>query len=64
MKLKLGLNGALASTAMTFWVLNIGHLLFIFYGGCSESWKGFSSLALKDLWPVIKLSLASGVMVW
>ena len=63
-KLKFGLNGALASTAMAFWVPNIGQLLFIFCGGCSETWKGFSFLALKDLWPVLKLSLSSGVMIW
>ena len=63
-KLKFGLEGVLASTALAYWIPNIGQLMFIFYGGCPETWKGFSSLAFKDLWPVIKLSLSSGVMVW
>ncbi|RVW34869.1 Protein detoxification 21 [Vitis vinifera] len=62
-KLKFGLEGVLASTALAYWIPNIGQLMFIFYGGCPETWKGFSSLAFKDLWPVIKLSLSSGVMV-
>ncbi|KAK8610045.1 hypothetical protein V6N13_026589 [Hibiscus sabdariffa] len=31
--------------------------------GCKETWKGFSMLAFKDLWPVVKLSLSSGVML-
>jgi hypothetical protein len=39
-------------------------LLFIFCGGCPDTWSGFSWLAFKDLWPVIKLSLSSGVMIW
>ena len=63
-KLKFGLDGALISTIMAYWILNIGQLLFIFYGGCPETWQGFSILAFKDLWPIIKLSRSSGVMLW
>ncbi|KAL6336025.1 hypothetical protein AAG906_003652 [Vitis piasezkii] len=63
LKYKFGLEGALVSTALAYWIPNIGQLMFIFYGGCPETWKGFSSLVFKDLWPVIKLSLSSGVMV-
>ncbi|CAI0385055.1 unnamed protein product [Linum tenue] len=32
-------------------------------GGCRETWKGFSFLAFKDLWPVVKLSVSSGAML-
>uniref|UniRef100_F6HMV7 Protein DETOXIFICATION n=1 Tax=Vitis vinifera TaxID=29760 RepID=F6HMV7_VITVI len=62
-KFKFGLVGALAPAALAYWIPNMGQLMFIFYGGCPETWKGFSLLAFKDLWPVIKLSLSSGVMV-
>ncbi|KAJ9693613.1 hypothetical protein PVL29_009532 [Vitis rotundifolia] len=62
-KYQLGLPGALLSTVLAYWIPNIGQLLFIFCGGCPETWKGFSSLAFKDLWPIIKLSLSSGVML-
>ncbi|RVW80817.1 Protein detoxification 21 [Vitis vinifera] len=62
-KYQLGLPGALLSTVLAYWIPNIGQLMFILCGGCPETWKGFSSLAFKDLWPIIKLSLSSGVMV-
>ncbi|KAH0647198.1 hypothetical protein KY285_032446 [Solanum tuberosum] len=32
-------------------------------GWCKDTWTGFSFLAFKDLWPVVKLSLSSGVML-
>ena len=63
-KYKFGIRGALLSTILAYWIPNIGQLLFIICGGCRETWKGFSSNAFKDLWPVIKLSLSSGAMLW
>ncbi|KAM7250733.1 hypothetical protein ACFE04_022616 [Oxalis oulophora] len=33
-------------------------------GWCPDTWKGFSAAAIKDLWPVIKLSVSSGIMIW
>ncbi|KAJ7976470.1 Protein DETOXIFICATION [Quillaja saponaria] len=62
-KNKLGLTGAMISTIIAYWIPNLGQLLFIFCGGCPDTWKGFSFLAFKDLWPVIKLSLSSGIMI-
>ncbi|KAF5749139.1 MATE efflux family protein [Tripterygium wilfordii] len=62
-KFKLGLSGALLSTILAYWIPNVGQLLFIVCGGCRETWKGFSSLAFKDLWPVVKLSLSAGAML-
>ncbi|XP_050244983.1 protein DETOXIFICATION 21-like isoform X2 [Quercus robur] len=62
-KYKFGLPGALSSTLLAFWIPNIGQLMFVMCGGCRETWKGFSSLAFKDLWPVVKLSMSSGVML-
>ena len=63
-KYKFGIPGALSSTLLAFWIPNIGQLMFVMCGGCRETWKGFSSLAFKDLWPVVKLSMSSGVMLW
>lgn len=63
-KFKLGLDGALTSTVLAYWIPNIGQLLFVTCGGCKETWTGFSTLAFKELGPVFKLSLSSGVMLW
>ncbi|KAK7336339.1 hypothetical protein VNO77_16877 [Canavalia gladiata] len=63
MKFKLGIAGAMISTCLAYWIPNTGQLIFITWGWCSDTWKGFSFLAFKDLWPVVKLSLSSGVML-
>ncbi|KAJ4839268.1 Protein DETOXIFICATION 21 [Turnera subulata] len=62
-KYKFGLAGAISSTILAFWIPNVGQLLFVTCGGCRETWKGFSFAAFKDLWPVVKLSLSSGIML-
>ncbi|GMP98129.1 hypothetical protein CsSME_00046132 [Camellia sinensis var. sinensis] len=62
-KCKYGIPGAMTSTILAFWIPNIGQLAFVICGGCPETWKGFSFLAFKDLWPIIKLSLSSGAML-
>ncbi|XP_031280405.1 protein DETOXIFICATION 21-like isoform X2 [Pistacia vera] len=62
-KYKFGIMGAMVSTVMAYWIPNMGQLMFVMYGGCSETWKGFSIFAFKDLWPVMKLSLSSGAML-
>lgn len=58
-----GVPGVMVSLIVGYWLPNIGQLAFIMCGGCRETWKGFSSLAFKDLWLVVKLSLASGAML-
>ncbi|EOY10408.1 PREDICTED: protein DETOXIFICATION 21 [Theobroma cacao] len=63
MKLNFGLTGAMLSTVLAYWLPNIGQILFVTCGGCKDTWKGFSMLAFKDLWPVVKLSLSSGAML-
>ncbi|KAF5471939.1 hypothetical protein F2P56_008696 [Juglans regia] len=62
-KYKFGIPGAMFSTVLAYWIPNIGQLAFVMCGGCRQTWKGFSSLAFKELWPVIKLSVSSGVML-
>ncbi|KAK6944523.1 Multi antimicrobial extrusion protein [Dillenia turbinata] len=60
-KYKFRLAGAMTSTILAYWIPNAGQLMYITCGWCSETWKGFSPLAFKDLWPVIKLSV---IEVW
>ncbi|KAJ7976474.1 Protein DETOXIFICATION [Quillaja saponaria] len=62
-KNKLGLTGAMTSTVVAYWLPNLGQLIFVLCGWCPQTWKGFSFLAFKDLWPVVKLSLSSGIML-
>ncbi|XP_047945178.1 protein DETOXIFICATION 21-like [Salvia hispanica] len=58
-----GITGAMVSTILAYWIPNIGQLIFVTCGGCPETWTGFSTLAFKDLWPVIKFSMSSGAML-
>ncbi|KAI4300990.1 hypothetical protein L6164_034310 [Bauhinia variegata] len=62
-KYQFGLAGAMICTSLAYWIPNIGQLIFVTCGGCRETWKGFSFLAFKDLWPVVKLSVSSGAML-
>ncbi|KAK4282056.1 hypothetical protein QN277_013477 [Acacia crassicarpa] len=62
-KYKLGIPGAMISTILAYWIPNIGQFMFVTCGWCPETWNGFSFLAFKDLWPVVKLSLSSGAML-
>ncbi|CAL0323368.1 unnamed protein product [Lupinus luteus] len=62
-KLNLGLSAAMVATSLAFWIPNIGQLIFVTCGWCRETWKGFSFLAFKELWAVVKLSLSAGAML-
>ncbi|KAI3457220.1 hypothetical protein Pfo_013883 [Paulownia fortunei] len=62
-KFKLGVSGAMISTVLAFWLPNVGQLIFVTSGGCPQTWRGFSALAFKDLWPIFKLSLSAGAML-
>ncbi|XP_051150354.1 protein DETOXIFICATION 21-like [Andrographis paniculata] len=62
-KLGYELTGALISTILAYWIPNLGQMMFVTLGGCPETWRGFSMLAFKDLWPVVKLSVSSGAML-
>ena len=63
-KYKCGLSGAMISTILAFWIPNIGQLVYLIGGWCPDTWKLFSVLAFKDLWPIIKIFMSSGVMLW
>ncbi|XP_068663421.1 protein DETOXIFICATION 20-like [Aristolochia californica] len=60
---KLGVDGAMGSMILSCWLAIIGQFIYVFGGWCPNTWTGFSWLAFRELWPVIKLSLASGVMI-
>ncbi|XP_058205171.1 protein DETOXIFICATION 24-like [Rhododendron vialii] len=62
-KLSLGLPGAMGALNISYWLAVFGEFAYIFGGWCPLSWKGFSKAAFSDLWPLIKLSVASGVML-
>lgn len=63
-KFRFGVTGAMVSTVLAYWIPNIGQLIFVTSGGCPETWTGFSASAFSDLWPVVKLSVSSGAMLW
>ncbi|RDY06618.1 Protein DETOXIFICATION 21, partial [Mucuna pruriens] len=62
-KFNFGIAGAMISTSLAYWIPNIGQLIFVTCGWCSDTWKGFSYLAFKDLWPVVKMSLSAGAIL-
>ncbi|XP_051138757.1 protein DETOXIFICATION 25-like [Andrographis paniculata] len=58
-----GLNGAMVAVNVSSWVTAIGLIIYVFCGGCPDSWKGFDLACLKDIVPVVKLSISSGIMI-
>ncbi|PKA58519.1 Protein transparent TESTA 12 [Apostasia shenzhenica] len=63
-KLSFGVSGAIGSSVIVLWFTIIGEFIFLFSDQCRDTWKGFSWDALRDLWPIIKLSFSSGLMIW
>ncbi|XWS57961.1 hypothetical protein CRYUN_Cryun09bG0218100 [Craigia yunnanensis] len=62
-KFNWGVNGAMAAMNISGWTMVIGMLVYVFGGWCPNTWKGFSKAAFYDLWPVVRLSISSGVMI-
>jgi MATE family multidrug resistance protein len=54
----------MTSMVIAMWIPALGQLIFVLCGACPLTWTGFSSEALTDLFPIFKLSLSSGVMLW
>ncbi|KAM3738547.1 hypothetical protein ACB098_09G138300 [Castanea mollissima] len=61
--LDLGVAGAMGAFNISSWLPIAGEFVYIFGGWCPNTWKGFSTAAFSDLWPVVKLSISSGVML-
>jgi MATE family multidrug resistance protein len=62
--LDFGVNGAMGAFSIASWLPIFGEFVYIFGGWCSNTWNGFTKAAFVDLWPIVKLSLSSGVMLW
>ncbi|GFQ08682.1 protein transparent testa 12 [Phtheirospermum japonicum] len=58
-----GVPGAMVSTILAYWIPSFGQLVYVMFGGCPDTWTGFTTFAFKDLGPMIKLSLSSGAMI-
>lgn len=63
-KLEWGLAGAAASMNAYGWALVLGEFIYVCGGWCPRTWTGFSREAFRELLPVLKLSVSSGIMVW
>ncbi|PIN05104.1 putative membrane protein, predicted efflux pump [Handroanthus impetiginosus] len=61
--LDFGISGAMGALCISSWFLVLGEFVYIFGGWCSDSWKGFSLAAFNDIFPVVKLSISSGLMI-
>ncbi|KAJ0265251.1 Protein DETOXIFICATION 34 [Hirschfeldia incana] len=59
---KWGLNGAAAAFVVSAWGIAIAQLVYV-VGWCKDGWRGLSWLAFQDVWPFLKLSFASAVML-
>ncbi|XP_022719939.1 protein DETOXIFICATION 24-like [Durio zibethinus] len=62
-KLNWGIPGAMSSMIISNWLVVIGEFIYIFGGWCPNTWKGFTFASFVDLFPIIKLSISSGVML-
>ncbi|OMO49393.1 Multi antimicrobial extrusion protein [Corchorus olitorius] len=62
-KLNWGIPGAMSSMIISAWLLIFGEFIYILGGWCPKTWKGFTFACFLDLFPVIKLSISSGVML-
>ncbi|XP_073030803.1 protein DETOXIFICATION 24-like [Primulina eburnea] len=58
-----GVDGAMAALCVSSWFVVFAELGYIIGGWCPHTWTGFSTSAFTDIWPVIKLSISSGIMV-
>ncbi|KAK4743680.1 hypothetical protein SAY87_009992 [Trapa incisa] len=62
-RLRLGLGGAFGALNISYWLFVIMEFVYLFGGWCPDTWKGLTLQAFSDLWPVIKLSVSSGIMI-
>ncbi|XAR62119.1 hypothetical protein NMG60_11016744 [Bertholletia excelsa] len=58
-----GVVGIAVTLDLSWWLLFVGFFGYTVWGGCPETWGGFSVQAFSGLWEYAKLSISSGVMV-
>lgn len=59
-----GVAGAMCALCVSGWFVVAGEFVYVFGGWCGDSWRGFTMAAFDDIFPLVKLSISSGVMVW
>ncbi|XP_062154611.1 protein DETOXIFICATION 34 [Alnus glutinosa] len=57
-----GTAGAAAAIDISAWGIALSQVVYV-VGWCKDGWKGLSWLAFKDIWPFVRLSIASAVML-
>ncbi|KAG8649902.1 hypothetical protein MANES_08G150475v8, partial [Manihot esculenta] len=62
-KLSLGIPGAMIAMIASTWLILVGEFVYVIGGWCPDTWKGFTLAAFSNLFPVLKLSLSSGLML-
>ncbi|CAL0305580.1 unnamed protein product [Lupinus luteus] len=62
-KMNIGIVGTSLAIGFSWWFSVMGMLGYTLFGGCPNSWTGFSSEAFVGLWEFFKLSVASGIML-
>lgn len=63
-RLKFGLAGVAITLSLSWWAITVMLFVYVTCGGCPETWHGFTAEAFAGLWEFVKLSAASGVMLW
>ncbi|CDP01534.1 unnamed protein product [Coffea canephora] len=62
-KLQMGLIAISVILNISWWLVVFGLLAYTLFGGCPETWTGFTFEAFSGLWEFLKLSMSSGVML-
>nr|XP_043631577.1 protein DETOXIFICATION 27-like [Erigeron canadensis] len=60
---QLGLIAMIMTLNISLWLIALGLFAYTAFGGCPDTWTGFSMEAFSGLWAFVKLSTSSGVML-
>ena len=63
-RLRFGLVGVALTLSFSWWAITAMLFVYVTCGGCPETWHGFTAEAFAGLGEFVKLSAASGVMLW
>ncbi|KAL8534259.1 hypothetical protein ACS0TY_010315 [Phlomoides rotata] len=63
LKLGWGMAGGTAVLDVSWWLIVIAQLIYVWSGTCGKAWPGFTLRAVHNLWGFVRLSLASAVML-
>ncbi|XP_042382987.1 protein DETOXIFICATION 29-like [Zingiber officinale] len=62
-KLDYGLLGAAMVENVSWWLIDLAQIVYLVSGFFPEAWRGFSTLAFRNLGAFVRLSLASAIML-